>query len=113
MSTFHTDHGTVRYDGIRRYIVVTHGTIVKRTDNINTAHKFATLNSRMGATVVDTKREVIEAAAKKRVCTVCKATHVPLADWNDPVYVHRHWHCIPKAEREAITAAWREEHAAR
>lgn len=107
MTTFKTDHGTVRYSGIRRYIVVSNGETVKRTDNFDTAHREAAKRARQGATVVDTVREAVEAAANDRICVVCSQSHVPLADWNDPVHKRRHWHCIPKAERETISAAWR------
>jgi hypothetical protein len=110
MSTYHTTHGTVRYSGIRRYIVVSNGETVKRTDSFDTAHKVASKFARQGATIVDTTREVREAAASNRVCAVCSQSHVPQADWNDPVYKHRHWHCIPRAEREEISRQWRLQH---
>lgn len=107
MTTFHTHHGTVRYSGIRRFIVVSNGEIVKRTDNFDTAHVEAVKHIRFGATVVDTVKEAVEASAGQRVCTVCSHSHVPEADWNDPTYQHRHWHCIPREERERISAEWR------
>ena len=107
MSTFHTDHGTVRYSGIRRYIVVSNGEVVKRTDNFDTAHAVAVKHTRHGATIVDTVRAVHETAPEKRICTVCQLSGLPQADWDDPTLHHRHWHCIPRAEREQISADWR------
>jgi hypothetical protein len=92
--------------------VVSNGQTVKRTDNFDTAHDVASKRARQGATVVDTHREAREARAEQRICTVCTQTHVPEVDWNDPVYRHRHWHCIPKTERQTITAAWRAAHEA-
>lgn len=107
MSTFHTEHGTVRYSGIRRYIVVSNGQTVKRTDSFDTAHREAAKRARQGATIVDTVREPKALGAENRICAVCSQSHVPEADWNDPVYKHRHWHCIPALERAEISRAWR------
>ena len=102
VSTFHTTEGTVRYSGIRRYIVVKDGRTVKRTDSIDTAEKTA---AAYRGVIVDTKPVAPAASAIARVCSVCGRRGVPEQDWVE--YNHRHWHCIPAEERERISAEWR------
>lgn len=110
MSTYKTPHGTVNYSGIRRYIVVSNGRTVKRTDNIETARLTTRLHARHGATVVDTAAPTASAPhtlPSDRVCAVCHKSHVPEVDWIDPIMARRHWHCIPATERARISAAFR------
>ena len=104
MSTFHTAHGTVRYSGIRRYIVVARGTTVKRTDSLATAQKTAA--DQGGASIVDTSVRPI-AENESRVCRVCKSAALVQVD--DFAEFGAHWGCLTTHEREIISSAHRVE----
>ena len=77
MTTFHTAHGTVRYSGIRRYIVVANGQTIKRTDSLHTAQETAT-KLMWNASIVDTTADSKPAASEpsERICVV--SVSVPL-----------------------------------
>lgn len=102
MSTFQTAHGTVRYSGIRRYIVVARGRTVKRTDSLSTAQKTAAQYG--NASIVDTCIRPI-AKNESRVCDRCYSTALVQVD--DFEEFGAHWGCLTIAERSDISAAHR------
>lgn len=99
MATFQTDHGTVRYSGIRRYIVVSGGRTVKRTDSIETARKTQADWRWHGASVVDTRPQ----AVSERTCSICMHPTVKVLTRDFEDY-GAHWNCLPEDRRKEITA---------
>lgn len=88
-----------------RFLVVNSETakVIRRTDNSATAEKVRGQN--WNAEVVDTKPEQANEAteSRDRVCKNCGRGHVESEDFAK----HRsHWHCIPKDERDRISAEW-------
>lgn len=100
-TTITTSTGSkVRVRSIRRFVVVTpDGTVVRRTDSIDTADAVAAKTH---------QGEVHDTAptATDRTCVVCHSrAQVNALDFEE--FDGRHWGCIGQAEREAISAAHR------